>query len=209
MNQTAIIETLNYFSSSYELDLVYKKDGGYEHSFLYSKDHLRRYVYLLNWNTIENNFLLKKNNFHNKNFPFKINNLFKENILWIMLNPGLGETENRIRRTFERCKNWSMGWGFDGMVFVNLCSIRTRNAKCLTPFLPDTDPLNNSIIESLIKLKMKAIVAWGSHGAKCKDFPSLDSIEAYCFGYTRTNNQPRHPLYVSNNTTLQIWKSAY
>ena len=89
---------------------IQETDG--QHVFLYSKNKDRRYAYSLTWT-------------HGQS-----------HILWVMLNPGTGETENRRRNTFERCKQWSRAMGYGGMIFGNVFSLRSKSAKDLLALGP-------------------------------------------------------------------------
>jgi hypothetical protein len=110
------------------------------HMFMYSRDESRRYAYSLTWAEDQNH------------------------ILWVMLNPGTGETEGRRRNTFERCKKWSRSMGYGGMIFGNVFSLRSKSAKDLLTLSHSTDTLNEHALNFLSKLAPETIVAWGNHG---------------------------------------------
>ncbi len=132
----------------------------------------------------------------------------KPRILWILLNPGLGETEKRRRNTLERCKRWSKDWGFGGLFIGNLFAIRTKSAKELADLDLDKMPdhLNEAVLLLLIKSAHETILAWGNNGRRYQRMkhlaPFLDS--AKCLGLTAVG-QPRHPLYVPIATPRAKW----
>jgi hypothetical protein len=153
-----------------------------DHVFLYSKDKTRRYAYALTW---------EKDKHH---------------LLWVMLNPGTGESEGRRRNTFERCKQWSTRMGYGGLIFGNVFSLRSKAAKDLLRLPHAADDLNMQSLALLSRLAPSTIVAWGNHGAKSDHPASLRTVltNPKCFGYTKSG-QPRHPLYVASSTPLVEW----
>ena len=152
------------------------------HAFLYSRDKARRYAYSLTWAEEQ------------------------PHVLWVMLNPGTGETEGRRRNTFERCKQWSRSMGYGGLLFGNVFSLRSKSAKELLKLQDSPDNINQHALEFLAGLSPQTIVAWGSHGANSDRPNSLRGVLANpkCFGYTKSG-QPRHPLYVAGTTSLVPW----
>lgn len=155
------------------------------HVFVYSLDKTRRYAYSLTWAAE------------------------KPHLLWVMLNPGTGESEGRRRSTFERCKKWSISMGFGGLIFGNVFSLRSKSAVDLLKLPQPSDALNNEALALLSKLASETIVAWGNHGAKSDRPSSLRTLlsSPKCFGCTKTG-QPRHPLYVRGDAPLVDWRSA-
>ena len=128
--------------------------------------------------------------------------------LWVMFNPGTGETEKRRRPTLERCIDWSRSRGHGSLVICNLTSLRTKTAKLV--------PLQESLSEEVNLLACKrgrslaseTFVAWGS-AAKRREVPTalIASLEgALCLG-TTSRGQPRHPLYVRGATTPHLWRT--
>ena len=115
---------------------IQETDG--QHVFLYSKNKDRRYAYSLTWT-------------HGQS-----------HILWVMLNPGTGETENRRRNTFERCKQWSRAMGYGGMIFGNVFSLRSKSAKDLLALGPGPEAINEYALTYLSQLAPETIVAWAT-----------------------------------------------
>jgi hypothetical protein len=184
MPRHRVLQELQSFARRYELPepaLAADHDG--QHAFVYSADGSRRYAYSLTWAPE------------------------KPHILWIMLNPGTGETEGRRRNTFERCKQWSHSFGYGGLLFGNLFSLRSKSAKALLALPNPPDPLNEHALIFLSKLAPETIVAWGGHGARSDRSNSLHRllVNPKCLGYTKSG-QPRHPLYVAGCTSLVEWR---
>jgi hypothetical protein len=186
MPHTHILEALQTFANAHKLPepaIQHQPDG--LHAFLYSHDQTRRYAYTLTWQA---------------NRP---------HLLWVMLNPGTGETEGRRRNTFERCKRWSRDLGYGGLMFGNVFSLRTKSARDLLKMPQPVDELNSEALVLLSSLAPATIVAWGNHGAR-SDRPAalLDKLrQPRCFGLTLAG-QPRHPLYVAKDTPLEAWRGG-
>ena len=184
MTRITVVESLEIFSVEHGLPspLIVDDHNG-RNCFMYSLDKSRRYAYSLTWD---------------QSLP---------HVLWVMLNPGTGETEGRRRNTFERCKKWSIEQGYGGLIFGNVFSLRSKSAEDLLRLQYSEDELNSIALSFLTNLASDTIVAWGNHGAKSHLPESLRETlpNARCFGLTKTS-QPRHPLYVPANSPLVAWQ---
>ena len=172
MTRITVVESLEIFSVEHGLPspLIVDDHNG-RNCFMYSLDKSRRYAYSLTWD---------------QSLP---------HVLWVMLNPGTGETEGRRRNTFERCKKWSIEQGYGGLIFGNVFSLRSKSAEDLLRLQYSEDELNSIALSFLTNLASDTIVAWVNHGAKSHLPESLRETlpNARCFGLTKTS-QPRHPL---------------
>lgn len=184
-----VLSALRSFARAQHLPApVVTEDGDGQHVFVYSRDWTKRYAYALTWDA--------------RRAP----------VLWIMLNPGTGETEGRRRRTFDRCKAWSRALGAGGLLFGNVVAVRAKSAKALAPLLPSLPPrdaLNERALALLGTLAPKTIVAWGGHGGRTAQATALAAslTRPLCFGVTVAGH-PRHPLYVQGDTPLVSWTPA-
>ncbi|MGH2551874.1 MAG: DUF1643 domain-containing protein [Thermomicrobiales bacterium] len=127
-------------------------------------------------------------------------------VLWVMLNPGTGDTEQRKRPTLERCIRWSTTWGYGGLLIGNLFSVRTKSAKELLRSLAPSDARNELALRFLHSLAAETVIAWGDHGHQLQGVtPLLPILEgAVCLGVTG-KGQPRHPLYVKGDAERRPW----
>lgn len=157
---------------------------GAAHEYAYSQDMAKRYAYSQTWD------------------------VSKPRILWVMLNPGTGETEERRRKTLERCKLWSSEWGFGGLFIGNVFATRTKSAKGLANQGKEPDQQNEAALRLLRAAAAETVVAWGSkgrrHGRAKLLAPLLEG--AMCLGFT-VGGEPRHPLYVPKVTSRIRWIS--
>jgi hypothetical protein len=166
-------------------DLKFRREtsvDGAMHEYVYSHDMARRYAYSLTWEPS------------------------KQMVLWVMLNPGTGETEQRRRNTLERCKLWSREWGYGGLFIGNVFATRTKSAKELVGQIAEADPANESALRLLRAAAAETIVAWGSNGRRQNRAEALAPLlkGAWCLGFT-ARGEPRHPLYVPRNTSRIRW----
>ena len=171
------------FAASHKL--LFKPENptqGTVHEYAYSQDMTKRYAYSQTWD------------------------ISKPKILWVMLNPGTGETEVRRRNTLERCKLWSMDWGFGGLLIGNVFATRTKSAKDLSNLGKEQDLLNESALRLLRTLASETVVAWGGKGRLQDRAKQLAPLlgGATCLGFT-ANGEPRHPLYVPKATNRTRW----
>lgn len=183
MKNSPVINELEVFALKHKLPPPLRvDDADGVHTFLYCADKTHRYAYALTWDST------------------------KPHVLWVMLNPGTGETEGRRRNTFERCKKWSREQGYGGLVLGNVFSLRSKSAKDLLRLPYTDDDLNEIALSHLSRISTDIIVAWGNHGAKSRLPASLRELlpGARCFGLTQ-GGQPRHPLYVASSTPLVPW----
>lgn len=183
MQHWRIQQKLRSFAAKHALpEPVLAEDDDGKHVFVYSHDKNHRYAYSLTWSANQ------------------------DHLLWVMLNPGTGESEGRRRTTFERCKKWSKAMGYGGLLFGNVFSRRSKSARELLKLQPGPDAKNNDALLLLSALAAEIIVAWGDDGARSDQPARLCGIltSPKCFGYTN-NGQPRHPLYVPQNTPLVSW----
>lgn len=142
-------------------------------------------------------------------------------ILWIALNPSTADEkvdDNTIRREI----GFSRDWGYDGLVKVNLFAFRATLPRDL---VASTDPVGEendlAIVQSARECD-RLVAAWGSHGGFLDRDDAVMNLlerdlgkkaELWCLGLTDPKppekRRPRHPLYLSADTKLQLfWRAA-
>jgi hypothetical protein len=157
-------------------------DDGVSRASVYSQDNTKRYAYVQLWQPDDSM------------------------ILWIMLNPGTGDTEMRRRNTLERCKLWSQRWGFGGLLIGNVFPTRAKSARSLARLNQPSDPVNDQALHFLVGRANEIVVAWGSKVRVREHAPWLLPLlhGAKCLG-TTAKGEPRHPLYIATSVTLEPW----
>ncbi len=181
-----LLRALRFFADLKQLDLVSARtELGYVQSFCFSPDWSRRYLYAQVWDPAGST------------------------ILWVMFNPGTGETEGRRRPTLARCLRWSQARGHGSLLFCNLSSLRTKSARDLPESEQFAEPLNLEAITFARERSSELLVAWGAALGRRQLTAGLSSMleGALCLGQTRKGH-PRHPLYVPSDAQPSVWRSG-
>jgi hypothetical protein len=130
--------------------------------------------------------------------------------VWVLLNPATGDTERRRRPTLERCISRSRATGHTGLVIVNLFAFRDTNPRNLRTAPDPIGPANDEVLRVMTTAGAQTIAAWGGHGRiggrSTQVGPLLDS--PLCLGVTQ-RGEPRHPLYVAEDTPQVPWVPAH
>jgi hypothetical protein len=131
-------------------------------------------------------------------------------IMFIMLNPSTAD-ENEDDSTIRKCIQFAKWLGYGGIYVGNLFSYRSTNpAELRKSNLLQIDILgkdNDRYLEKVAEKCEKIIFAWGDNGKlfnRDKDMMKLFP-HGYCLGRTMNNN-PKHPLYLSNSIQVQSFK---
>ena len=85
-------------------------------------------------------------------------------VLWVVINPGKGDTENHRRPTLERCIAWSRAWGAGGLAFANLFAFRHNKPRGLRGEVDPVGPHNDAALLALGHVAWRTVAAWGGHG---------------------------------------------
>jgi hypothetical protein len=126
--------------------------------------------------------------------------------LWILLNPGKGDTETRRRPTLERCLRWSKSSGAGGLMFANLFAARHNKPSGLCKTKDPVGPHNDAVLAVMSGIADRTFVAWGKIGHLHNRAAAVISIlnRPFCLGVT-ASGQPRHPLYVAADVSVEPW----
>ncbi len=122
-------------------------------------------------------------------------------IAFIGLNPS---TADAIQDdpTVRRCINYAKGWGYSGMVMLNLFAYRATlpsdMKKVEDPIGPETDACIRKYAET-----HRLVAVWGVHGCyRDRDKQVLSYLnDLYCLGLTKEGH-PKHPLYLKKDLKL-------
>jgi len=134
----------------------------------------------------------------------------KPYITWVMLNPSTADAL-KDDATIRKCIAFSKLWGYGGIAVVNLFAFRSTDPKKLSRVKDPVGPKNDEYIRTTCWSYQTAVVAWGRNGDR---FPKrVESVlltvkesgtNIMHLGKT-TTGQPKHPLYLSLKTPLQVW----
>jgi hypothetical protein len=128
-------------------------------------------------------------------------------VLWVGVNPGKGDTEDRRRPTLDRCIEWSKSWwGAAGLMFGNLFAARHNTPKALRDSPHVIGQHNDAALTTMIAIADRTVVAWGNAGRLWGRATEVDALfsQSFCLGVTAAG-EPRHPLYVPRDTPPERW----
>jgi hypothetical protein len=117
-------------------------------------------------------------------------------LVFIMLNPSTAD-EQKLDPTLTRCWRWTIAWGFDEMVIVNLFAYRTPHPAVLFAAGAPIGSANDLHIDRECERAGKIIVAWGTHAhgtQRAADvLARLSGRPLFCLGRTKAG-APIHPM---------------
>lgn len=127
-------------------------------------------------------------------------------VMFVCLNPSTAD-EIKNDATVRRCIAFAHQWGYGGVYVCNIFGLRSTNPKGL---FVEPDPVgrgNDLVMITIRKRVEKAVAAWGNHGTFGDRWKRVveNLAPLWCFGLTKLG-QPKHPLYLGNNTELEFWK---
>ena len=130
-------------------------------------------------------------------------------IPFVMLNPSTADAMEDDP-TIRRCCGFAEGFGYEGILVLNLYAYRATDPKELRK-LSLEEAMGPEYFEYWSWIAgRKIICGWGNNADKrvveyfwqfCQD----NGVKTYCLGVTKTN-APKHPLYLKADTQLQEWK---
>lgn len=124
--------------------------------------------------------------------------------VFIGLNPSTGDA-NEDDPTIRRCMGFTVDWGYQQLIMVNLFAFRTPHPDHLKQARDPEGPRNRQAIRKACASASKIVAAWGNHGRFLEQSTRLSRLwnnyDMHCFGLTKTG-QPAHPLYQPRNATL-------
>ena len=127
---------------------------------------------------------------------------------FVMLNPSTAD-EVQNDPTVTRCINFAAGWGYASLLVVNIFALRATDPAQLRKVADPVGPENDGHLERAFQESDLVIAAWGNHGqlgSRSSDVLELmarTDTPVRCLGLTRLG-EPRHPLYVRQETRPQV-----
>jgi hypothetical protein len=130
--------------------------------------------------------------------------------LFVMLNPSTA-TEVQNDPTVERCEKRARSLGFGAFRVTNIFAFRATDPRVMRATPDPVGPGNDDAIQQSVEWADKIVCAWGNHGlhldrgAKVETLLRTTGVQLFHLGLTG-QNQPRHPLYISYDRHLELWK---
>jgi hypothetical protein len=135
-------------------------------------------------------------------------------VLWICMNPSVADA-NVDDPTVNRIIDFSMEWGFDGMVLMNCCDYRaTHPEDLLKEGVVPCSKGNLALIRNTAKEAQRIVCAWGNlhprlvhHAVDVESALRADRHTLYCLGLN-AGGTPKHPARLAGNTQLIEFKGV-
>lgn len=133
---------------------------------------------------------------------------------FIMCNPSTADA-SILDPTVRKCLEWSIIWGYDQLLVLNLFAFRSPYPKDLRKVKNPVGLHNDSVILEAMENNKNGlfIAAWGANGKYLNREGDVRFI-ADCAGiglhYLRLtpNGYPEHPLYLSKSLTPILWRTT-
>lgn len=120
-------------------------------------------------------------------------------VLFVCLNPST--TDAKIEDNTSRvCINYSMRWGYGGLLIGNLFAYRSTDLSAIYKTLDPIGPVNDYWLQKLQDEASLVVCAWGDTGSfKNRDRDVLKFLKApHCLVKLKSG-RPGHPLYKNAN----------
>ncbi|MBA2412695.1 MAG: DUF1643 domain-containing protein [Burkholderiaceae bacterium] len=133
-------------------------------------------------------------------------------VLWIGMNPSVADA-SVDDMTINRCIDFSMQWGFDGLAMMNVCDYRVTDPRgLLAPGIEPRSKGNLPLIRNTAREAKKIVCAWGALHRDLVHFAvdvetalRADGHDLFSLGLTQ-NGSPRHPSRLAADTPLVEFK---
>lgn len=132
---------------------------------------------------------------------------------WAMLNPS-DATKDRRDPTDKKVEKFTRAWGYGGYTIVNLASLQATDPAELTKAEDPIGPDNYLHFWRAVDTADLVIAAWGASYPQRQmgDLAAAVAAQmlylgAHVLGLTQAGD-PRHPLFMRDDTTPTLWSAA-
>ena len=124
-------------------------------------------------------------------------------VMFIGINPNRADA-NDDDQTTRRLKFFAEENGYGGYMLTNLFGYRSPDPLELATVEDPIGPENDESLLTLHKLCKDVIFMWGNEGVLFERDKKIIEMfpNALCFGRSKKNGNPKHPLYLKNTTKL-------
>lgn len=144
-----------------------------------------------------------------KDGPITWNAQERGRLTFVMLNPSTADG-NQNDPTIRRCMAWAYLLGYAGIEVVNVMAYRATDprelAEASAAHIDICGPENERY---LFAKRKQAVIAWGG-SYRFNEAAVISGLKdvtqtLWCFGKTKSG-APKHPLYLSYKTPLEVYK---
>lgn len=129
----------------------------------------------------------------------------EHSMVFIGLNPSTADAE-LDDQTIRKCRHFAKRFGYNGFIMVNLFAFRATRPVDMKKALDPIGPDNDQWLRLILGADTLKVAMWGNDGVfmdRDRFVQGLGS-ELHCLG-VNSNGTPKHPLYLPNETKLQIY----
>lgn len=134
----------------------------------------------------------------------------KKSCLFIMLNPSTADG-SQDDPTIRRCVGFSKRLGYSRLDVVNLFAYRSVSIANMTQQSEPVGPDNKPRVLEATNGAGIIICAWGTSGGHLQQDKTvlgwLEKMDKFALGIT-AHGHPRHPLYLSSDSKLVLYRGA-
>lgn len=127
-------------------------------------------------------------------------------VLFVGLNPSTATAE-QDDPTIRREAGFARDWGFERYLKGNVYALRSTDPKALYSAVDPVGPRNRATLKALMDRADLIVAAWGANKLHPAAVEIAQMILAdprtRCLGVTK-GGAPKHPLYLSKSTPLQM-----
>jgi hypothetical protein len=129
----------------------------------------------------------------------------KKIFMVVGLNPSTAD-ELLDDPTVRRCQTFARREGCDALLMTNAFSFRATLPKDMKAYFDPIGPENDAWLRRCADISVIKIAAWGVHGKFLGRDEAVRRLipDLQCFGLTK-EGQPKHPLYLRNDTPLEAY----
>lgn len=127
-------------------------------------------------------------------------------MIFIGLNPSTADAE-LDDPTIRKCRHFAKRFGYSGFIMVNLFAWRSQSPAEMMRAAAPIGPDNDTWLRFILGASTLKVCAWGNDGS----FMDRDRFvmglgyQFHCLGVNK-DGSPKHPLYLKNETDLQVYK---
>lgn len=129
-------------------------------------------------------------------------------VVFIGLNPSTAD-ESADDPTIRRCVGYATGWGYKGLVMVNLFAYRATDPKIMAQAHDPIGPANDTILEATCAEAALVVAAWGVGGSLQRRDARVKAMisDLHVLRLTK-DGHPGHPLYLPKCLVPVPWEDA-
>lgn len=131
-------------------------------------------------------------------------------VCFILLNPSTA-TNRTDDNTTNKLREYAKLWGYGGYILTNIFDFRATDPYIMYAHSQPCSNENDGFIRDAVIRSKSVVCAWGNHGVHLGRGAAVKAMVfemksvVHCFRITKMG-QPQHPLYLKQETRMEIWK---